>query len=183
MRQTFNDDYRIPVLIRIEPERLKMQLGENADVVEHLGELLKRGLRGSLKTGNTVTGALYVDLDFYPNTPAITGIREFNGYQIIPTVSGGTAQIQQRLMEALDKINKLPLNPMIEQATSTLSESQRTMKNLQTTLDSMNKILASQSMQQLPTDMQSTLRELNRSMQGFQRLRSLQQDGGGYAAP
>lgn len=38
------------------------------------------------------------------------------------------------------------------------------MKNLQTTLDSMNKILASQSMQQLPTDMQSTLRELNRSM-------------------
>ena len=52
MRQTFNDDYRIPVLIRIEPERLKMQLGENADVVEHLGELLKRGLRGSLKTGN-----------------------------------------------------------------------------------------------------------------------------------
>lgn len=67
MRQTFNDDYRIPVLIRIEPERLKMQLGENADVVEHLGELLKRGLRGSLKTGNLVTGALYVDLDFYPN--------------------------------------------------------------------------------------------------------------------
>ncbi len=56
MRQTFNDDYRIPVLIRIEPERLKMQLGENADVVEHLGELLKRGLRGSLKTGNLVTG-------------------------------------------------------------------------------------------------------------------------------
>ncbi len=42
------------------------------------------------------------------------------------------------------------------------------MKNLQTTLDSMNRILASQSMQQLPTDMQSTLRELNRSMQGFQ---------------
>lgn len=69
-------------------------------------------------------------------------------------------------MEALDKINKLPLNPMIEQVTSTL-ESQRTMKNLQTTLDSMNKILASQSMQQLPTDMQSTL-HWNRSMQGFQ---------------
>ncbi len=70
----------------------------------------------------------------YRNTPAITGIRELsNGYQIIPTVSGGLAQIQQRLMEALDKIsNKLPLNPMIEQATSTLSESQRTMKNLQT---------------------------------------------------
>ncbi|MCT7057323.1 MlaD family protein, partial [Salmonella enterica] len=45
MRQVFNDDYRIPVLVRIEPERLKAQLGENADVGAHLTELLKRGLR------------------------------------------------------------------------------------------------------------------------------------------
>lgn len=80
-------------------------------------------------------------------------------------MSGGLAQIQQRLMEALDKINNLPLNPMIEQATNTLSESQRTMKHLQTTLDNMNKITSSQSMQDLPADMQNTLRELNRSMQ------------------
>lgn len=168
MRQVFNNDYRIPVLVRIEPERLKAQLGEETDVGAHLADLLKRGLRGSLKTGNLVTGALYVDLDFYPKEPPLTGIREFNGYQIIPTVSGGLAQIQQRLMEALDKINNLPLNPMIQQATNTLSESQRTMKHLQTTLDNMNKITSSQSMQQLPADMQNTLRELNRSMQGFQ---------------
>ncbi|MDQ7601099.1 paraquat-inducible protein B, partial [Salmonella enterica subsp. enterica serovar Agona] len=45
---------------------------------------------------------------------------------------------------------------------------QRTMRRLQTTLDNMNKITSSQSMQQLPADMQTTLRELNRSMQGFQ---------------
>lgn len=168
MRQVFNNDFRIPVLIRIEPERLKAQLGENTDVGAHLQELLNRGLRASLKTGNLVTGALYVDLDFYPKEPPIKGIREFSGYQIIPTVSGGLAQIQQRLMEALDKINNLPLNPMIEQATNTLTESQRTMKHLQTTLDNMNKITSSESMQQLPADMQNTLRELNRSMQGFQ---------------
>ena len=71
-------------------------------------------------------------------------------------------------MDTLDKINNLPLNPMIQQATSTLSESQQTLKRLQTTLDNLNKLTASQSMQQLPADMQSTLRELNRSMQGFQ---------------
>lgn len=168
MRQALNDDYRIPVLIRIEPERLANQLGEDPDMSAHLNELLKRGLRGSLKTGNIVTGALYVDLDFYNNAPAISGMHEFAGYPIIPTVSGGLAQIQQRLMDTLDKINNLPLNPMIQQATSTLSESQQTLKRLQTTLDNLNKLTASQSMQQLPADMQSTLRELNRSMQGFQ---------------
>ncbi len=42
------------------------------------------------------------------------------------------------------------------------------MQHVQTTLDNLNKITSSQSMQQLPADMQTTLRELNRSMQGFQ---------------
>lgn len=168
LRQALNEDYRIPVLIRIEPERLKSQMGESPDILTNLPNLLKRGLRGSLKTGNLVTGALYVDLDFYPNPPPITGIREFGGYGIIPTVSSGLAQIQQRLMDTLDKINNLPLNPMLEQATGTLAESQRTMRRLQTTLDNLNKLTASQSVQNLPQDMQKTLRELNRSMQGFQ---------------
>ena len=71
-------------------------------------------------------------------------------------------------MDALDKINNLPINPLLEQATST-AQSEKTMQHVQTTLDNLNKITSSQSMQQLPADMQTTLRELNRSMQGFQR--------------
>ncbi len=168
LRQALNEDYRIPVLIRIEPERIASQMGESPDILTNLPELLKQGLRGSLKTGNLVTGALYVDMDFVSKPPPMTGIREFGGYSIIPTVSSGLAQIQQRLMDTLDKINNLPLNPMLEQATGTLAESQRTMRRLQTTLDNLNKLTASQSVQQLPQDMQKTLRELNRSMQGFQ---------------
>lgn len=168
LRQALNDDYRIPVLVRIEPERLEMQMGEDVGIDSHLAELLQKGLRASLKTGNLVTGALYIDLDFYPKAESISGLREFEGHQVIPTMSSGLAQIQQRLMDTLDKINNLPLNPMLEQATSTLAESQRTMRHLQTTLDNLNTIAASQSMQQLPADMQKTLRELNRSMQGFQ---------------
>jgi len=168
MRQVLDADYRIPVLIRIEPERLINQVGDTPDIAQHIDGLMKRGLRGSLKTGNLVTGALYVDMDFFPKEPPVKAIREFGGYKIIPTVSSGLAQIQQRLMETLDKINSLPLNPMIQQATNTLSESQATMRRLQTTLDNLNKLTASQSMQQLPQDMQKTLRELNRSMQGFQ---------------
>lgn len=168
LRQKLTDDYRIPVLIRIEPQRLANELGEDPDVKSHLNALLARGMRASLKTGSLVTGALYVDLDFYPKEGAYTGPVDIDNYPVIPTISGGLAQIQQRLMDALDKINSLPLNPMVVQATNALTESQRTMQTLQKTLDNLNKITASQSMQTLPTDMQQTLRELNRSMQGFQ---------------
>ncbi|EMO4271321.1 intermembrane transport protein PqiB [Klebsiella variicola] len=168
LKQRLNDDYRIPVEVRVEPQRLVNQLGGDPNIRAHIDDLINRGLRGSLKTGNLVTGALYIDLDFYPKAPPRGKIQEFNGYPIIPTISGGLAQIQQRLMDALDKINNLPLNPLLEQATSTLAQSEKTMQHVQTTLDSLNKITSSQSMQQLPADMQTTLRELNRSMQGFQ---------------
>ncbi|MFJ3456938.1 intermembrane transport protein PqiB [Scandinavium goeteborgense] len=168
LHQRLSDDYRIPVQIRIEPERLVNQLGGDPDIRSHLDTLINRGLRGSLKSGNLVTGALYIDLDFYPKAEPRGKFREFGGFEIIPTVSGGLAQIQQRLMDALDKINNLPINPLIEQATSSLAESQKTMKHVQATLDNLNKITGSQSMQDLPADMQKTLRELNRSMQGFQ---------------
>ncbi|PYA48933.1 paraquat-inducible protein B, partial [Serratia marcescens] len=68
----------------------------------------------------------------------------------------------------LDKINAMPINPMINEATKTLAESQKTMKSTQQTMKSLNDIIASKEMQALPQDMQKTLLELNRSMKGFQ---------------
>jgi paraquat-inducible protein B len=36
LQQVLDDDYRIPVLIRIEPERLLNQIGENQDIAAHI---------------------------------------------------------------------------------------------------------------------------------------------------
>lgn len=166
--QQLNNDYRIPVLIRIEPDRFESMLGKDFNIEQHLKDGIKSGLRASLKSANLLTGSLYIDLDFHDNVKPYTGPAEFAGYQLIPTTSGGLAQIQQKLMDTLDKINSLPLNPMINQATGTLKESHNTLRNLQKTLDNINQITGSQQMQQLPADMQKTLRELNTSMKAFQ---------------
>ena len=166
--QQLDTDYRIPVLIRIEPDRFQSMLGQEFNIDQHLTEGIANGLRASLKSGNLLTGALYIDLDFYKNAKPVTGPVNFAGYKLIPTMSGGLAQIQQKLMDALDKVNNLPLNPLLEQATGTLKQSQQTMRELQKTLDNINQITSSQSMKELPDDMQKTLRELNRSMKGFQ---------------
>lgn len=166
--QRLNNDYRIPVLIRIEPDRFEKQLGNDFNFEQHLKDGIKGGLRASLKSANLLTGSLYVDLDFYANAKPVTGPATFAGYELIPTVSGGLAQIQQKLMDTLDKINNLPLNPMINEATSTLKESQKTMRQVQQAMDSLNKIISSQQMQQLPGDMQQTLRDLNRTLKGVQ---------------
>lgn len=168
VKQKLDSDYRIPVLIRIEPGRFNKQLGEHFNLDEHLKVGEGRGLRAALKSGNLLTGALYIDLDFYPQAKPFNGPKEVGGYVLLPTVSGGLAQIQQKVMTMLDKINGLPLNPMVTEATETLAQSKRTLQETQKTMAALNQVIASPSMKELPADMQKTLLELNRSMQGFQ---------------
>jgi paraquat-inducible protein B len=168
MEQRLDSDYRIPVLIRIEPDRFQQQLGKGFNFQQHLKDAEGRGMRAALKSANLLTGALYIDLDFYPQEKPWKGPREMFGYPLLPTTSAGLAQIQQKLMQTLDKINAMPLNPMINEATKTLTESQKTMQETQKTMQSLNDIISSKEMKALPADMQKTLQELNRSMKGVQ---------------
>lgn len=168
MKQQVDNDFRIPVLIRIEPGRFRDDLGPDTNFEQVLKTAKERGLRASLKSGNLLTGALFVDLDFYPDAKPWKGPQEIAGYPLLPTISGGLAQIQQKVMQTLDKINNLPLNPMVNEVTKALAESQKTMRETQKVLASLNTITSSQSMQELPKDLQKTLNELNRSMKGFQ---------------
>jgi len=168
MEQRLDSDYRIPVLIRIEPDRFQQQLGKGFNIQQHLKDAEGRGMRAALKSANLLTGALYIDLDFYPQEKPWKGPREMFGYPLLPTTSAGLAQIQQKLMQTLDKINSMPLNPMINEATKTLTESQKTMQETQKTMQSLNDIISSKEMKALPADMQKTLQELNRSMKGVQ---------------
>ncbi len=52
----------------------------------------------------------------------------------------------------LDKINTIPLNPMIDEATKALAESQKTMKTTQQTMTSLNDIITSNEMKVFPQD-------------------------------
>ncbi|MDR0805813.1 MAG: intermembrane transport protein PqiB [Enterobacteriaceae bacterium] len=148
-------NYYVPVLIRIEPDRIQSRFSKDFDLKAHLIASVKDdGMRASLKAGNLLTGKLYIDLDFYQDAKPWSGPKEVYGHPLIPTVSGGLVEIQKRLMLALDKVNNLPVEPMLAEMTKSLS--------------SLNAILSSKEMGNLPKDMQKTLNELNRSLKGFQ---------------
>ncbi|MEX0446020.1 intermembrane transport protein PqiB [Xenorhabdus sp. SGI246] len=168
IRQRLDSDFRIPVLIHMEPERFEKEIGGGFYTDKELEEIISRGLRASLKTGNLLTGALYIDLDFYSDEKAWKGPRKLASYEILPTISGGLAQIQQKVIMALNKINQMPIEPVFIQATRTLEESQKTIKAAHKTMNELNSILASKEAQNLPKDIHNTLNELNRSMQGIQ---------------
>ena len=64
--------FRIPVLIEIEPERIaNLGMVDPATRREGLDLLVKQGLRAQLQSGNLLTGQLLVQLDFHEGaTPA-----------------------------------------------------------------------------------------------------------------
>lgn len=168
--QTLNKDYRIPVLIRIEPGRLSHLIGNKGDIQKALKEGKTQGLRASLKIGNLFSSSLYVDLDFYTH-PSVSTEKipaKVAGLSTIPTESSNFSQIQQKLVATLDTINALPFKSLLTEATNTLKESRQGFHSLKNTIEHLDNVIASPSMQQLPIEMQRTLNELRRGLRGIQ---------------
>ena len=104
-----NTEFRIPVLIEIEPERI---VGRGNQEIEPpyqmLSKLVERGLRASLQTGSLLTGQLYVGLSMRPDTP-IHLIEEETPYPQLPTIRaadfGSIAQSVERFLKKLDRVD------------------------------------------------------------------------------
>ena len=102
-------EFLIPVLIELEPERIKV-IGEEVEP-DHKKQneyLVARGLRAQLKTGSLITGQLFVDLDFFPDAEPAEIIWE-GRYPQFPTVPTSMEEITTSLTHLLKKLEKLPI--------------------------------------------------------------------------
>ncbi|EAR21599.1 intermembrane transport protein PqiB [Nitrococcus mobilis] len=158
----------IPVLIRIELQRVErgasdMTLAQWRSRVERL---MKRGLRASLKTSNLLTGSLFVDINFYPNAPAYKP-QTFHDRQVFPTVSTGVAQIEQKITSLLDKLNALNIEQILDKLNRNLEVSRAALAQLAKTTQTVNGLLDDQATQAMPNNLNETLVELRKTMQGF----------------
>ncbi|WP_110656219.1 intermembrane transport protein PqiB [Salinicola halimionae] len=164
--------FAIPVLIRIEPQRLDSNQDVNDDVDDQ--EVRDRfetmfseyGLRATLKAGNLLTGALFVDLNFNEDAPAYEAMK-FDGKPVFPTVSGGFAQIEQKVSNLLDKLNDLKVEPILDRLDQTMQTSQQTLEQVRQIAESVNGIVSDPATQQLPGNINDTLKELQGTLNGF----------------
>ncbi|WP_110648258.1 intermembrane transport protein PqiB [Salinicola peritrichatus] len=164
--------FAIPVLIRIEPQRLESGEAINQEIDEQ--EVRKRfekmfqdyGLRATLKTGNLLTAALFVDLSFNDDAAPYEPL-EFAGKPVFPTTSGGFAQIEQKVSNLLDKLNDLQVEPILDRLDETMQTSQQTLEQVRQIAESVNALVSDPATQQLPASMNDTLRELQNTLNGF----------------
>lgn len=77
------------------------------------------GLRAKLATLSLVTGQLYIDFNFYPDTPVrLYGFD--SSYTEFPTLPSAMEELQGSLQELLKTARKLPLRKLVEQLVATV---------------------------------------------------------------
>ena len=161
----------IPVRIRVEPGRLKIEDSEEgvAILVNSIRESVKRGLRATLATGNLLTGSLYVSLDMYPDEkPAEIG--DFAGQPTIPTIASGLEGISQQVSSLLAKLNDLPLHDVTTSANDTLRSAGATLEEMEQAVSELKALLTSEELQNLPLTVQTVLDDLDRTLENIDSL-------------
>jgi paraquat-inducible protein B len=104
-------EFKIPILIKVEPERFTLEKGnqskENDVNVPVFMKLMQKGLRAQLKSGNLLTGELFIDFNFYKELPFTEPKKEY-GYYVIPSVPTELASLKSNAQMIMQRIANIP---------------------------------------------------------------------------
>lgn len=110
---------RTPVQVRLEPSKIQGVQAEDAQaVMSMITNLIGRGLRAQLKPVNLLTGELYVNLSFHPDTPQ----QLVGGSQLpeLPTVPSTLVTLEQKASQFLDHLAEMPIDGLVTDARSSM---------------------------------------------------------------
>ena len=163
------------VEMRIYPERLRSRVvGALPDPKEYraiLNEMVAHGLRAQLTSGNLLTGQLIVALDFFPQAPKAKVSWAANPPRF-PTTPGSLVELQASLMRFVKKLEKLPLDEVV-------NDVRQTVQTLDATLKDADKMVRNVDKDILP-EMRMTLEEARKTLRAAKQTLSadapLQQD-------
>ncbi len=174
-------EFLAPVTISLDPQRLGVKVldlgpGGNLETMRRrlINALVAHGVRAQLKTGNLLTGSVYVSLDFFPGAPPATVDWSQNPVQL-PTTSGQLEATEATVENIIKKLDKVPfqeigedLHKAIGQLDTTLVSAQGTLSSARGTLDNTSNLTEPNSAQ--VQQLGSTLQEVSRAARSVRVL-------------
>jgi paraquat-inducible protein B len=167
-------EFLVPVTILLDAQSLGVRvidLEPGADVAsihrKMIDTLVSRGVRAQLRTGNLLTGALYVALDIFPDAPPVT--LDWSRKPVeLPTMPGELEAIEASVVSIIKKLDELPLKAIGDDVKKALVELDLTLKSARSTLDSADRLIEPNSV--LGAELGSTLQELSRAGRALRGL-------------
>jgi paraquat-inducible protein B len=173
--------FSVPVTIRLDPQRLGVRVIEGtsgADLERMrrrlIDALVAHGARAQLRTGNLLTGAVYVAIDFFPGAAPAT-VDWSQTPPEVPTIPGQLQVMETKVTDIIDKLDKMPfqeiggdLHTVLGNLDLTLTSARGTLVSARGTLTNAGNLTESNSpqLQQLG----STLQEVSRAARALRVL-------------
>ena len=137
--------FRIPVLVVIEPERIANLGGTDPqsrrDALQHL---VRSGLRAELASGNLLTGQLLVELDMHPGEPPAEIVWS-QPHPVFPTIPTPLEEITGSLQRIAKKLERVPIEQIARSLDETLDSARQALDAAQKTLVSANALVGPDS--------------------------------------
>ena len=145
---------RFPTIVNVEvyPQRLGRVLGQiekrySGDLMERsalfLQSLVEKGLRARARSGNLLTGQLYVSFDAVPNAKKVSFDIAARPLEL-PTAASDVDRIQEQAANIVARIDRIPLDDIGKKLDASLGSLDSTLKQVQgTTLPAANQAMHS----------------------------------------
>ena len=167
-------EFSAAVTIVLDPQSLGMKvvnLAQGTDRETARREVVERlvahGMRAQLQTGNLVTGARYVNLDFFPEAPEAT-IDWSQQPPQLATAPGELEAIEASLVGIIKKIDAFPIEALGADVRKAVSDLDSMLISARGTLDNAGSLMGPDSA--LSADLRSSLAEVSRAARSLRVL-------------
>ena len=146
-------EFSVPVTISVDPARfgvkfLNMPKGDEPGDghKRNMDALVARGLRAELKTGNLISGSLFVAVNFYPDEPPVTLDWSQEPVQL-PTHSGKFEAVEDSIADLINNLNKTVTNldMTVSSARGTLTNTDKLLTSTDKLMGNANQLIAPDS--------------------------------------
>ncbi|MEO8767775.1 MAG: MlaD family protein [Nitrosospira sp.] len=181
-------EFSMPVLLEIYPARLGQKFAESRQQSkftpqQRLQFMINRGLYAQLRTGNLLTGQVYIALDFFPKAISANAAKKDASSNIagkgtsttllqLPTIPSNAEEIQTQISEMALKLSKVPFDQIG-------NELQQSLKVLKQTLNSTGQ-LAEKLNNDVAPEISVAMKDVRKTLNAAERTLSedapLQQD-------
>jgi paraquat-inducible protein B len=150
--QQIEKGIRIPVIIELDQTKLVGLGAASFSRGARFKEVIDAGLRAQLNAQSLVTGLLFVQLDFRPDTPADFVMPPGSKYAEIPTIPTALEQVRSAAEDVMRRLSKLDVEGLVRSVTETVDGINRmvnapalkaTIESLPETVANVNKAIGS----------------------------------------
>jgi paraquat-inducible protein B len=168
LKQIPASELPLPVIFVLDERELKRKGGTGAalDPAE-FENLIQQGLRAQLNMESLLTGLLYIDLGFHPDTRAQFFIEPGSGpYPEIPTIPTDLEQIRENATRALAKLEKIDFNGLVVSITKAGNavDSLAGDPQLHQAIDSVNQLVGSPDLHEAIRHLDETIGNVNKAV-------------------